>query len=513
MKLLLSALEPSSNIHAQEVIKEIIRKIIKESINSLPKEKNTQDKQQKTLQNSLPINLPKIQITKIQIMGIFDKNLEQQILQELSQEFKQEQTTQNLESMQIASPQNTIANDFINDFISNHLAFTPLFFSQDFSIMGFVDVAKKLPFILKAQKTMLHTAKEADKILFLDSSSFHIPLAKKIKSSGIKSPIYYYILPQVWAWKPWRTKKLEAFFDKLLAILPFELSYYSLEARQGKKIEFVGHPLLDELDFTILESRQSRQAQSAQGKNSHTQNLQDKSPQDKSPQNQNLRNSTKNIAKHIVFMPGSRRGEIARIFPTFIEVAHLLEQKNICTKTLVIPTFFASKSQKELESIYGDLSGFELSFDTQKSLKEADFAFICSGTATLEAALLGTPFVLCYKAATLDYLIAMAFVGLRYIGLANIFYNALCGESAGRGESKMHEELIQGDMSVDNLLSVYNSELERAKNGHFIKCAKELWEYLSTQNTKDKNHKNDDKIPRKKYYGSAQNVANMLLMD
>lgn len=495
MKLLLSALEPSSNIHAQKVIKEIIKKIIKESINPLPKEENTQDNQQKTSQNSLPINLPKIQITKIEMTGIFDKNLEQQILQELSQEYRQEQTTQNLESTQIANPKDAIANDFINDFISNHLAFTPLFFSQDFSIMGFVDVAKKLPFILKAQKTMLHAAKEADKIIFLDSSSFHLPLAKKIKSSGIKAPIYYYILPQVWAWKPWRTKKLEAFFDKLLAILPFELSYYSLEARQGKKIEFVGHPLLDELDFTILESRQAQSAQ------------------DKNPQNQNPQNSTKNITKHIVFMPGSRRGEIARIFPTFIEVARILEQKNICTKTLVIPTFFASKSQKELESIYGDLSGFELSFDTQKSLKEADFAFICSGTATLEAALLGTPFVLCYKAATLDYLIARAFVGLRYIGLANIFYNALCGESAGRGESKMHEELIQGDMSVDNLLSVYNGELERAKNGHFIKCAKELWEYLSVQNAKDKNYKNKDKIPHKKYYGSAQNVANMLLMD
>lgn len=490
MKLLLSALEPSSNIHAQKVIKEIIRKIIKESIKPLLKEENTQDNQQKTSQNSLPINLPKIQITKIEITGIFDKNLEQQILQELSQEYRQEQTTQNLESIQIANPKDAIANDFVNDFISNHLAFTPLFFSQDFSIMGFVDVAKKLPFILKTQKTMLHAAKEADKIIFLDSSSFHLPLAKKIKSSGIKAPIYYYILPQVWAWKPWRTKKLEAFFDKLLAILPFELSYYSPEARQGKKIEFVGHPLLDELDFAILESRQAQSAQ------------------DKNPQN-----STKNITKHIVFMPGSRRGEIARIFPTFIEVARILEQKNICTKTLVIPTFFASKSQKELESIYGDLSGFELSFDTQKSLKEADFAFICSGTATLEAALLGTPFVLCYKAATLDYLIARAFVGLRYIGLANIFYNALCGESAGRGESKMHEELIQGDMSVDNLLSVYNGELERAKNGHFIKCAKELWEYLSVQNAKDKNYKNKDKIPHKKYYGSAQNVANMLLMD
>lgn len=77
----------------------------------------------------------------------------------------------------------------------------------------------------------------------------------------------------------------------------------------------------------------------------------------------------------------------------------------------------------------------------------------------------------------------------------------------------MHEELIQGDMSMDNLLSAYNNELERAKNRHFIKCAKELWEYLSAQNTKDKNHKNDDKIPHKKYYGSAQNVANMLLMD
>lgn len=470
MKLLLSALEPSSNLHAKEVILHIAKTLYQQG-------KTTK-------------NIPH----KIEIIGIFDKHLQEQISLECAQ-----------------------STEF-SVFIANHFIFSPLFFSQDFAIMGFVDVVKKIPFLLKARKCLLECAKQVDKILFLDSSSFHIPLAKKIKAQSIKAPIYYYILPQVWAWKQWRVKVLESVFDTLLAILPFEINYYSLEARNRQKVRFVGHPLLDELEFSAIKERETRQSSA---------------------------NSRQNIT-HIVFMPGSRQGEIKRIFPTFREVATMLESNEAITniannnatqhikqhsqkhliKTLVVPAFFASKALDELELIYGDLSDFTLSFDAQESLKEADFAFICSGTATLQAALLATPFVLCYKAARLDYFIARAFVKLKYIGLANIFYNALCGEVAGKGESTMHQELIQGDMSAQNLICAYKNEQQRAKNGHFIACAKALWEYLSADNhinTKQKNHTSESKIlnqaksphktDSKTYRGSAQNVANILLMD
>lgn len=478
MKLLLSALEPSSNLHAKEVIFHIAKTLYK------------QGKIQSKTSKEIP--------PKIEIIGIFDKYLQEQILLQYatSAEFR--------------------------DFIVSNVTFSPLFCSQDFSIMGFVDVVKKIPFLLKARKCLLKSATQVDKILFLDSSSFHIPLAKKIKAESIKAPIYYYILPQVWAWKQWRTKVLECVFDRLLAILPFEVDYYSAEARNNQKVRFVGHPLLDELDFEAVSYREKQMQTKASA-------IKEK-------------NNTGQDINHIVFMPGSRQGEIKRIFPTFVQVAQMLQSyqsikeitKNntakhtkhspkIILKTLVIPAFFAKKTLSELESIYGNLSDFKLSFDAQKSLKEADFAFICSGTATLQAALLATPFVLCYKVARLDYFIARAFVKLKYIGLANIFYNALCGEPAGRGESKMHQELIQEDMNAQNLICAYNKEIQRAENGHFIACAKALWEYLSTNNCNEKNNNNDDKIlnnsktlhknATKIYRGSAQNVANMLLMD
>lgn len=651
MKILLSALEPSSNLHAKEVILCILKNLYKQGKTQekkCTKESNQSDKIILTKKNPQQ-NATQIE-RKIELLGIFDKNLQEQVAKQFaiflegescdfqrglqgslqsglhaksfakthtklctksSTKFcaksstktctKSSHTLSNNDSAKIDFAQNFTQDltqnsaqlDFAkkaNDFIKKHLSFKPLFFSQDFAIMGFVDVAKKIFFILHAQSQLLKIAKEADKIIFLDSSSFHIPLAKKIKSSGIKTPIYYYILPQVWAWKKWRVKVLERVFDKLLAILPFEVGYYSAKARKSKQICFVGHPLLDELDFGAIEQRESKQKEAKSKQNlAQKQGLTQKVTK-------SYQDTTQSNAMRIAFMPGSRRGEIARIFPTFREVANALEStmlkssndfcnvskkvstkvatkksakfanfinfanfanlanlanatnstatktttKTACTKTnctktaqnpqqnpkkdfikiLVVPAFFGDKSREELELIYGDLSGFELSFDTQDSLKKAHFAFICSGTATLEAALLGTPFVLCYKAATLDYLIARTFVKLRYIGLANIFYNALCGEEAGRGESKMHQELIQSDMTAKNLLNAFECELERAKDGHFIASAKKLWAYLSAKNAKNMSAKNISNISTeknlakkhsKKYYGSAQNVANMLM--
>lgn len=138
-------------------------------------------------------------------------------------------------------------------------------------------------------------------------------------------------------------------------------------------------------------------------------------------------------------------------------------------------------------STKGALQDFTLCFETRSALMQADFAFICSGTATLEAALLGTPFVLGYKAAWLDYYIARCFVHLRYIGLANIFYNALCGEKPGCGSSTIHQELIQGSMSAENLLQAYR----QAQAQDFIDNAYKLRAYLK--------------------HGSARNVARILL--
>ena len=400
------------------------------------------------------------------------------------------------------------------------------FSPKDFSVMGFSAILRKIPFFYRAQARLLSLALSADKVMLMDSSSFHIRLARKIRhtqesqaksarnkqmgENPKKAQIIYYILPQLWAWKPWRAKEMERYCDKLLAILPFELEWYSERARQSGQIEYVGHPLLDELDFSTIDKRAQNLAKTsaldsdksamlsvmqnlATRENPAThqnpaQNLSQTIAQTTQNLNANTAPQSQNTAQppYIIFMPGSRRGEIARIFPIFCEVAENLKHAR---KILVIPSIFARENLKDIyenQNTAGALEKFELCFDTKSALEMADFGFICSGTATLEAALMGVPFVLGYKSSPLDYFIAKRLVSLRYIGLANIFYNALNGEKAGCGDSQMHQELIQEKMSAQNLLDAYHNAnaLESHAN------ARKLRAYLK--------------------HGSALNVANIL---
>lgn len=294
----------------------------------------------------------------------------------------------------------------------------PLYDISEFAVMGFVDIFKKIPFFIKANKAMAKLALESDKVLLMDSSSFNLPLAKRIRQYNPNKEIIYYILPQVWAWKPWRAKELERYCTRLAAILPFEVECYKSRA------SFVGHPLLD----SITQFRQ-------EGEDS----------------------------KSIVFMPGSRKSEIRRIYPIFYRLKDELKRLDSTLNfVLVVPKHF-----RDLE-IYGDVSDFSISKDARDSLKNAKFAFICSGTATLECAIIGTPFVLGYRAKWLDAFIVKRFLNIKYVGLANILYQKI------KPNTLFHKELLQDDLNVANLLEAYNN----AKNDDFISKAKVLREYL-----------------------------------
>ncbi|MBT3280835.1 MAG: lipid-A-disaccharide synthase [Campylobacteraceae bacterium] len=294
---------------------------------------------------------------------------------------------------------------------------TPNYDISDLAVMGFIDAIKRLPFFLKLNNEMATLAKEADKILLMDNSAFNLPLAKKIKKKYPDKEIIYYILPQAWAWKKKRIPIIEKTCDKLLSILPFEKDFYS----KKEKITYVGHPLLDEINIFKDEV-------SHNGK--------------------------------IAFMPGSRKGEITKLMPIYRELVSKINSKAI----LIIPQHFTSKYIKE---VYGDISNFTISTNTHNTLEEVDFAFICSGTATLEAAIIGTPFVLNYIAKPLDYFIAKNLVKIKYIGLANIFFDNM-------GEEAIHKEFIQEDVTVQNLLKEYKT----INKNDFLKNSKKLRKYL-----------------------------------
>ena len=330
MKLLVSALEPSSNLHLKEVLKHT---------------------------------------TNIELIGIFDKSLG-----------------------------------------------TPLYDVTQMAIMGIVDALKKLRWFFKVANEMVELAKDADKILLMDSSGFNLPLAKKLKTAYPNKEIIYYILPQIWASRPKRAIKLERYCDKLLGILPFEIEYYR------NKAQYVGHPLLDEIQI----------------------------------KSKNINSNT------IAFMPGSRKSEISKLLPIFKEVRVKLSDKKAL---LIIPSSF---SQEKISQLYGDISMFQISKNSHEALARSEFAFICSGTATLESALIGTPFTLAFIAKKIDYFIGTKFLNITHVGLANIIlthYN----------NTTLHNELLQEDVNVKNLLREY----QNTNREIFSQKAKELREYLS----------------------------------
>lgn len=306
----------------------------------------------------------------------------------------------------------------------------PLYDLTALAIMGIVDAVKKLRFFFKLRDELVSLAKDCDKVLLMDSSGFNLPLAKKLRETYPEKEIIYYILPQAWAWKKGRVSKLEKYCSKLCSIIPFESEIYN----DKNKITYIGHPLLDEIkDFKEELS------------------------------------STNKIA----FMPGSRKTEIKNLMPIFKELTKKIPNKEYI---LIIPAKF---DDEYIKKIYGDISNFTISRNAHETLKQSEYAFICSGTATLEAALIGTPFTLSYIAKKLDFFIGNLFVKLNYVGLANIFFDKM-------GKEPLHNEFLQENVTLENLLNDY----QNMNKEEFFNNSKILREYLKN--------------------GSSQNVAKII---
>ena len=303
---------------------------------------------------------------------------------------------------------------------------------RSLAVMGITDALRKLPFFFRLADRMVELASGADKVLLIDGSGFNLPLAKKIKKRYPHTEIVYYILPQAWAWRRYRIKTLERTVDRLASILPFEKRYYSPSA----PIDYVGHPLLDKIS--------------------------------------RFKEAPPETIRTIAFLPGSRRSEIRTLMPLFRKLRRRLGES--LDARVVIPPIF---SPKEIDELYGDLNGFRQEHDTHRTLFESDFAFVCSGTATLEAALIGTPLVLAYRAKPLDYFLASRLVRIEYAGLANLFSLDFQGRA-------MHPELLQDDLTIDNLLREY----EAFDRERYAEDVQRLRRYLR--------------------HGSAENVARLL---
>lgn len=282
---------------------------------------------------------------------------------------------------------------------------------RELAFMGFAEVIMNLGTILRNLKFCKQDILQynPDTVVLIDYPGFNLRIAKWAKENGFK--VVFYISPSVWAWKENRVITMRKVIDRLMVILPFEKKYYADKWKWN--VDFVGHPLLNEIEKRKAKSESAQQEIISQ----------------------------KPI---IALLPGSRKQEIRKKLPYMLEVS----------KSFPGYQFVIAKAPGLEESFYDDIiKGYDqVSYvvdRTYELLAQSKAALVTSGTATLETALFRVPQVVCYKASWLSYQVGKRLIKVKYISLVNLIM-----------DKEVVKELIQNDLTINNL----KSELDKLLN-------------------------------------------------
>ncbi len=298
--------------------------------------------------------------------------------------------------------------------------------AEELSLGGLTEVAFAIPRVLGIMRRLTRACAEKRPAVavLIDLPDFNLRLAKKIKALGV--PVIYYISPQLWAWRPGRVAKIRAHVDRMLVILPFEREFYRAH---GVTAEFVGHPLVEELPPPTTRDAARRA-------------LKLEAPAD---------------APVVALLPGSRAQELDRHLPTMLEALQILRQAHPATRALIA---VASTISRALVEEHVARAGVEVTLVMGRAsevISAADAVVVCSGTATLQTALLLRPMVVVYRVSWLTYRILKRLVRVPYIALVNLI-----------AEEKIVEELVQGDFTPAAVAQelgrlLFDHELRRAQ--------------------------------------------------
>jgi lipid-A-disaccharide synthase len=273
--------------------------------------------------------------------------------------------------------------------------------------VGGTEAVGGVPGLYRAYRRLAAAVSGADRpdaLVVIDFPEFNLRLARAARRAGVA--VAYFVPPQIWAWRPWRVRVIRRVVSLVLAVFPFETALYR---RAGVPVAFVGHPVLDALAEAPTREA-ARQALGVAGS-----------------------------APVVGLLPGSRRHEVAGVLPVMREAAARIAAAHPDARFLVAqaPTVEASVLDGPAGPPLAIVAG-----RTHAVMRAADLLLVTSGTATLEAALLGTPMIVCYRLSRLTELLFKPLVRVPWISLANIvlgravvpeIYNrALTGEALGR---------------------------------------------------------------------------------
>jgi lipid-A-disaccharide synthase len=304
----------------------------------------------------------------------------------------------------------------------------PVVRTDDLAILGLLEIGRALPKFLRAYKLLKQAALERkpDAVILVDWPDFNLKLARVLHRRGLK--IIYYISPQLWAWRSYRARTIERDVDLLLSILPFEKGWYA--DRGIDHVEYVGHPLAGEVQARVGRAEFCRQL-----------NLNPQWP-------------------IIALLPGSRRKEVERILPPMLEAAALISARRPEVQFVVVVA--PTRTSEEVRKIVRAQRATPLplpsclhivSDQSREALAASDAAAIASGTATLEAALLGTPMVVVYKESTINWQTLGRLITVDHYGLVNLV-----------AEERIATELMQDDFNGERLADELLLLLEAARN-------------------------------------------------
>ncbi|HRS53381.1 MAG TPA: lipid-A-disaccharide synthase [Bacteroidales bacterium] len=304
---------------------------------------------------------------------------------------------------------------------------------KDLAFMGFTEVITHIFTIIK---NFLFCIKDIvsfkpDAVILIDYPGFNLKIAKFAKKKGFK--VFYYISPQIWAWKQSRIKIIRKYVDRMFVILPFEKNFYE---SFDVEVDFVGHPLLDVMNDSL--------------------------------NNQSLNKKNENI---IAILPGSRKQEINNMLPIMLKIT-----KNFPNKQFIVAG--VSSVNNKIYDIIHKYKNVSIEYDNITNiLLKAQAAIVTSGTATLQTALFEVPQIVCYKGSLISYYLAKKFIKVKYISLVNLIMN-----------KPVIKELIQYDFNVNNLTNLlsellYNQQTREQIKHNYIELKEKLGHSGASQKT------------------------------
>lgn len=280
------------------------------------------------------------------------------------------------------------------------------------AVVGLVEVLSHLGDILRARRALIERLRDRRPalLILIDYPDFNLLLAKQAKKFGI--PVFYYISPQIWAWRSSRVHAIKRLTDRVAVILPFEQTFY---AQYGYQVDFVGHPLMDSVKPGL------------------------------SPAAFRELHKIEPSRKLVGLLPGSRRKEVAALLPDFLAGAELLAKDRPQDYTFLIPQ--APTISRGLLEAHGlaawrDRFDFRIITDDRYAMMAAcDAAVAASGTVLLELAILGVPAVAAYRVSPRTYFLGRLLIrNVRFFSLVNLI-----------GEREIIPELLQKEVTPERI--------------------------------------------------------------